>query len=153
MRRDNAIAEEPAPEPVFTVPFELNETQVRFVANEAVFIDEEAAKAILAPVAEKILAHPDHPILLAGTTARWGDQASCVDLSDRRAAAVKDLLVSGFGVPEKQLVSVGLGYEDEPSQNIGLKLLRGIASDITYLNALSLNNLTIKLQPKSIGKE
>ena len=35
--------------------------------------------------------------------------------------------------------------DDDPSQNIGLKLLRGIASDITYVNALSLNNLTIKL--------
>ena len=43
-------------EAVFETPFELNETQVRFVANKAVFIDEAAAKAVLVPVAEIILA-------------------------------------------------------------------------------------------------
>lgn len=37
-----------------------------------------------------------------------------MDLSNRRAAAVEDLLVSAFGVPESQLQSVGLGYEDDP---------------------------------------
>ena len=112
---NNTIVEEPVEEEVvFEVPFELNETQVRFVANEAIFIDEEAAKAALAPVAEIILAHPDHPILLAGTTAEFGTQESCVDLSDRRAAAVKDLLVNYFGVPESQLISVGLGYANDP---------------------------------------
>ena len=36
--------------------------------------------------------------------------------------------------------------DDDPSKNIGLKLLRAIASDITYFNALSLNNLTVKLK-------
>ena len=105
------VEEEPL---VFETPFELNSTQVMFVANEAAFLDEEAAKAALQPVAEVILAHPDHPILLAGTTATEGDQAGCVELSNLRAAAVKDLLVSAFGVPEDQLQSVGLGYEADP---------------------------------------
>lgn len=63
---------------------------------------------------EVILAHPNHPILLAGTTATNGIQEECVDLSNRRAAAVEDLLVSAFGVPESQLQSVGLGYEADP---------------------------------------
>ena len=40
---------------VFETPFELNSTQVMFVANEAAFLDEEAAKAALQPVAEVIL--------------------------------------------------------------------------------------------------
>lgn len=101
-------------EVVFDVPFELNETQVRFVANEAIFIDEDEAKEALAPVAEIILAHPDHPILLAGTTARYGSQEGCVVLSNSRADAVKDLLVNYFGVPESQLITVGLGYEKDP---------------------------------------
>ena len=99
---------------VFTKPFELSSTQVRFVANQAVFIDENEAREALAPVAEIILANPDHPILLAGTTAKYGSQESCVKLSDRRAAAVRDLLVNDFGVPASQLVSVGLGYEADP---------------------------------------
>ena len=64
--------------------------------------------------AEVILAHPDHPILLAGTTATNSTQEECVDLFNRRAAAVKELLVSAFGVPESELQSVGLGYEADP---------------------------------------
>ncbi|MBQ4383263.1 MAG: OmpA family protein [Firmicutes bacterium] len=101
-------------ETVFEKPFELNETQVRFVGDEAVFVDEEEAKAALAPVAEIILAHPGHPILLAGTTATGGSQEFNLDLSDRRAAAVKEMLVKEFGVPEDQLITIGLGYEADP---------------------------------------
>ena len=110
----NMAMVEDAEDVVFETPFELSSTQVRFVADQAVFIDENEAKEALAPVAEIILAHPDHPILLAGTTAEWGNQESCVALSNRRADAVKDLLVSYFGVPESQLITVGLGYEADP---------------------------------------
>lgn len=99
---------------VFDKPFELTATQVRFVANKAVFIDEAEAREALAPVAEIILAHPDHPVLLAGTTATYGAQEGCVRLSNQRADAVKDLLVREFGVPEEQLLTVGLGYEADP---------------------------------------
>ena len=99
---------------VFETPFELNSTQVMFKAESDVFIDEEAAKEALKPVAEVILAHPDHEILLAGTTATDGDQQARVDLSNRRAAAVKGLLVSEFGVPEDQLLTIGLGFEADP---------------------------------------
>ncbi|MCR5228565.1 MAG: OmpA family protein, partial [Solobacterium sp.] len=109
----NTIKEEPA-EAVFEVPFELNETQVRFVANQAVFADEEAAREALKPVAEVILAHPDHPILLAGTTATFGDQGACEDLSRRRAEAIRDMLVNEFGVTGSQLITAGLGYENDP---------------------------------------
>ena len=105
---------EPAEELIFEEPFELNETQIMFVSNKAVFVDEDAAKAALEPVAEIILAHPDHPVLLAGTTATDGEQESCEVLSSQRAEAVKNLLVSAFGVPEEQLLTVGLGFEDDP---------------------------------------
>ena len=101
-------------EAVLPVPFELNETQVRFVGDEAIFVDEAEARAALAPVAEIILAHPGHPILLAGTTATGGPIDFNIDLSDRRAAAVKDLLVREYGVPAEQLLTVGLGYDADP---------------------------------------
>ena len=112
----NTIATEPEPieEVVFEVPFELNETQVRFVADQAAFIDEAEAKAALEPVAKVILEHPGHAILLAGTTATFGDQAACVTLSNARAEAVKNMLVNTFGVPADQLLTVGLGYQNDP---------------------------------------
>ena len=99
---------------IFEEPFSLDETQIMFVSNKAVFVDEEAAKAALVPVAEVILAHPDHPVLLAGTTATDGEQESCVQLSSQRAEAVKNLLVSAYGVPADQLLTVGLGYAADP---------------------------------------
>ena len=118
---EEAAVEEPAEEPaevpeevVFEVPFELNETQVRFKAESDEFIDPAAVEEALAPVAEIILQFPEHPILLAGTTATDGDQAARVELSERRAAAVKKVLVEKFAVPEEQLMTVGLGFEADP---------------------------------------
>ena len=108
---ENTIQEEEAP---FVVAYELNETQVRFVKNEAIFINEEEAREAAAPVAEILLADPGLTVLLAGTTAEYGSQESCVKLSQRRADAVKNLLTEAFGVPETQLVTAGLGYEDDP---------------------------------------
>ena len=75
---------------------------------------KEKAKEALKPVADAILAHPDHSILLAGTTATDGTQESCVDLANRRCEAVKNLLVDTYGVPESQLETIGLGYELDP---------------------------------------
>ncbi len=113
--KEEPVEEEEQPENdlIFQEAFELNETQVRFVGDEAIFIDEEAAREALKPVAEILLAHPDHPVLIAGTTATVGTQESCVNLSDRRAAAVKDLLVKEYGVPADQLLTIGLGYADD----------------------------------------
>lgn len=99
---------------VFEKPFEINETQVQFVINKAEFIDKEKAKKVLKPVAEAILANPDHAILIAGTTATDGTQESCMDLSLRRTEAVKKLLTETYKVPETQIQVVGLGYENDP---------------------------------------
>lgn len=99
---------------VFKVPFEMNETQIQFVINQAEFIDKNKAVEVLKPVAEAVLAYPDHSILIAGTTATDGTQENCVELSVRRAEAVKDVLVHHYNVPENQIQIVGLGYEKDP---------------------------------------
>lgn len=99
---------------VFETPFEINETQVQFAVNQAVFIDKLKAMTALQPVAEAILAHPDRTILIAGSTATDGTQESCIGLSVQRAEAVRDLLVNTYGVPVSQLKVVGMGYADDP---------------------------------------
>lgn len=99
---------------IFETPFEINDTQIQFVAESDKFIDEAEAKEVLKPVAEAILKHPESSVLLAGTTATDGDQADRVKLSNRRAEAVKKLLVSAYKVPESQLKTVGLGFEADP---------------------------------------
>lgn len=99
---------------VFETPFEINETQVQFVPDTAEFIDRAKAEEVLKPVADAILAAPDHSVMIAGTTATYGDQASSVELSEKRAEAVKELLADTYGVPESQMESIGLGYELDP---------------------------------------
>lgn len=99
---------------MFETPFEINETQVQFVPDTDEFIDRAKAEEVLKPVAEAILAAPDHSVMIAGTTATYGDQASSVDLSEKRAEAVKELLINTYDVPESQLKSIGLGYEQDP---------------------------------------
>ena len=99
---------------IFETPFEINDTQIQFVAESDKFIDEAQAKEVLKPVAEAILKHPESSVLLAGTTATDGKQADRVKLSNRRAEAVKKLLVSAYKVPESQLKTVGLGFEADP---------------------------------------
>ncbi len=99
---------------IFETPFEINDTQIQFVAESDEFIDEAQAKEVLEPVAEAILAHPDSSVLLAGTTATDGSQAARVVLSEKRAEAVKNLLVTVYKVPESQIETIGLGFEDDP---------------------------------------
>ena len=99
---------------VFETPFEINETQIQFVPDKAEFIDEAKAEEVLKPVAQAILAAPDHSVMIAGTTATYGDQASSVTLSGKRAEAVKQLLADVYNVPESQMVTIGLGYELDP---------------------------------------
>lgn len=114
IRGPETVEETEEEELIFSTPYEINATQVQFVINSAEFIDEEAAKEAVEPVAEALLAYPEHSILIAGTTATDGTQESCVKLSERRAAAVKNLLVKEFGVPESQIETIGLGYEADP---------------------------------------
>lgn len=99
---------------VFEVPFEINETQVQFVTDKAEFIDESKAIEVLKPVAEAINNAPEHTILIAGTTATSGPQKSSVELSNKRAEAVKELLIDTYKVSESQIKVVGLGYELDP---------------------------------------
>ena len=99
------------------VPFEINlKLKLQYCCeDEATFVDEATAKEDLeAGCRRQILANPDNAVLISGTTATYGNQESCVELSNRRAEAVKNLLVNTYKVPDSQLQTVGLGYEADP---------------------------------------
>lgn len=90
----------------------LSDAQVRFQGDSDNFIDLESAVRALEPAAAELKAHPDRCALLVGTTASGKDEAMCLELSLRRARAVKKLLVEQLGVPEDQLSCIGLGTQD-----------------------------------------
>lgn len=90
----------------------LSDAQVRFQGDSDSFVDLQSAVRALEPAAAELKAHPDRHALLVGTTASGKDEAMCLDLSLRRAKAVKRLLVEQLGVPEDRLSCIGLGTQD-----------------------------------------
>lgn len=68
---------------------------------------EDLADAIHATLRRR----PDEVFLIAGHTDAVGPFDENLDLSERRAAAVLDLLVNEFGVPERNLEAVGYGEQ------------------------------------------
>ena len=88
-------AKEEKPDLVFETPFEINETQIKFVINRSHLHRRGPGKGSAEACGRKRFWRiPDHSILIAGTTATDGTQETCVDLSIRRANAVKDLLIN-----------------------------------------------------------
>ena len=88
----------------------LDNTSVRFIGDKAEFVDYEEASSVLKEYAEILLAHPDNKVYVIGTTAT-GSTDFCNVLSVNRANAVCEVLIA-CGVPEGQLIPMGLGYED-----------------------------------------
>jgi OmpA-OmpF porin, OOP family len=83
---------------------------VGFQPDTADFRDENAARGVLAPFADFLKQGPTRRLALTGTTARAGSPASQVDLSTRRAEAVKGLLVS-LGASADRITTKGVGSQ------------------------------------------
>lgn len=88
----------------------LDNTSVRFIGDKAEFADYEEASCRLGQYAQVLLNHPDNKVYVIGTTAT-GSKDFCDNLSVNRANAVCQVLIS-YGVPESQLIPLGMGYED-----------------------------------------
>ena len=88
----------------------LDNASVQFVGDKAVFVDKEVAMSHIKELAEQLLMHPDNKVYVIGTTAS-GNREFCNQLSIDRAQTVTDALIV-MGVPESQLIPMGLGFED-----------------------------------------
>jgi outer membrane protein OmpA-like peptidoglycan-associated protein len=97
-------ADEPPPTVAPCIP--LRADQVGFLGDKAEFRDTELAHQVLTPIAQKIN-NEKITATLKGTTA-LPEPTGPGSLSDRRAQAVRDVLVS-LGTPETSLRTVGLG--------------------------------------------
>lgn len=95
-------------EPIKTVV--LDNTSVQFVGDKAVFVDKDLAMSHIKELANQLLSHPHNKVYVIGTTAS-GDREFCKQLSIDRAQLVTNALID-LGVPESQLIPMGLGFED-----------------------------------------
>ena len=96
------------PKPIETI--ELDSASVSFIGNKAEFVNYEDASDELKKYANLLLEHPDNKVYVIGTTAT-GSETFCRELSVKRAEKICQVLTS-HGVPESQLISLGMGYED-----------------------------------------
>lgn len=92
-------------------PVILTEEQVSFIADQAVYFDEEEAVVTIKAIADYLLEHEQITVLLVGTTAGDEDSDYDITLSQERADAVRETLVQ-LGVDESRIVTVGLGSGD-----------------------------------------
>lgn len=88
----------------------LDNTSVRFIGDKSEFVDYDEASSVLKQYAELLLEHPNNKVYVIGTTAT-GSTDFCNELSVNRANAVCQVLIS-YGVPESQIIPIGLGYSD-----------------------------------------
>lgn len=63
----------------------------------------------LVEIAEMLKAHPDLDLLIEGHTDNVGGAAANLSLSDRRAAAVRQILISTYKIDGNRLTTMGFG--------------------------------------------
>lgn len=88
----------------------FDEKSIAFKPGTAELADKDAAKQSLIYVAEYMNDHPDFKVLVCGTTACWGGEAYCLNLSNDRASAVCRLLIKEFGISKSRVQPAGVGY-------------------------------------------
>lgn len=113
-KQDSVKQKEKKAKLVLEKPLELTNNQVMFKGGCAEFVNKSDVIAVLKPLARIMKGHPDHSFLLVGTTATAETEEYCLQLSNERATAVKNVLVNELGVSESQIKSVGRGFAKEP---------------------------------------
>jgi outer membrane protein OmpA-like peptidoglycan-associated protein len=83
---------------VYDIYFSFNSDEIR-----------EESEPTLTELGDILRRHPDWKLSVAGHTDGIASDAFNLDLSKRRAAAVKKVLVSRFGVNEARLITTGYG--------------------------------------------
>lgn len=89
----------------------LDETKIQFIGDSDEFVDRKRAEEAVRPVAEQLMDHPGSRVLIVGTTGGGVSGEFCQELSERRALAVKKLLME-LGVSAEQIDCIGMGAQD-----------------------------------------
>ena len=84
-----------------------DQNNVGFLPNTTTFRDDAAARTTIAEIAD-IARAGNQKIDLIGTSARYGSNQSQIDLSQRRAARVRDVLVE-LGINSGRISVTGVG--------------------------------------------
>lgn len=89
----------------------LGSRQLGFIGDKAEFVSRKIAENVLSDLADTMRRYQDNKILVIGTTAGGKNAEFLQKLSEDRANAVKDLLVS-MDVSDKRILTLGLATQD-----------------------------------------
>jgi outer membrane protein OmpA-like peptidoglycan-associated protein len=95
---ESALAESGRPIDVYDIYFSFNSDEIR-----------EESEPTLTELGDILRRHPDWKLSIAGHTDGIAGDAFNLDLSKRRAAAVKTALVARFAVDQRRLTTTGYG--------------------------------------------
>lgn len=94
---------------------EIPESVVRFIADQAVFVEPEAAAATIASAAEALRGCDLSALTVYATTSSAGDAASRLALSEQRGRAFAEPLATALGIDPATINVVGLGACEGPA--------------------------------------
>ena len=100
-------------EEALAVGMKFDEVSAQFQPDSYEITDKAAVISTMTPLANYLKNNTDKRVLLLGTTATVGTNESCVAFSLKRSEALKSVLVNNMNVESSQLITVGLGYENE----------------------------------------
>ena len=78
----------------------------------------EGEYASLAQLADWLAAHPDQAVTLVGHTDNDGNLAGNIAVSKKRAASVRQVLLTVYGIPAEQVRAEGVGYLAPRASNL-----------------------------------
>lgn len=106
-------------ETTFDKAIVIPEEKVQYLPDSAEFLYPDLATTTIQPVADFLLEHPEHNILLYGTCAGDVDSDYTLWLSRARAESVKDVLCD-FGIEENRITVATIKVADDPYYQFGL---------------------------------
>lgn len=118
-----------------TVNTVRQELRVNFDNNSAVISARYFSD--IKELADFMSRYPDLDVIIEGHSSKQGSAALNMDLSQRRAQAVMDLLVNRFGVSTSRVSSIGYGFErllDEGNSKSAHKRNRRIVAELSGEN-------------------
>ena len=93
-------------------PLVFDEEEINFIQDsDQLLTSQEEVESKLKPIVDFLRENSDEKILLAGTTAKYGTQEACIDLSYKRCQTIKQIFVE-MGLEEERVSLLGLGYEN-----------------------------------------
>ena len=108
------------------------ELKINFSNNSAVILPQYFAD--IKALSNFMQRYPGLDVLIEGHASRQGSRALNMDLSQRRAQAVMDLLINKFGISTSRVSAIGYGFErllDESDSPLAHQRNRRIVAELS----------------------